>query len=80
MAKTSPTQRTKSKKPKTKTVSLRRLQQVLCPVTTAGAVLANVAFNLKQRKDLPIDIRESLEECQKAWDLAIRRVPNHWRI
>lgn len=61
-------------------LSLRRIQEVLCPVTTAGALLANLAFNLKQDKGLPEHVRKSLAECQEQWDEAIRKVPNRWRI
>jgi hypothetical protein len=38
----------------------------------AGAMLANCAFNLKQRKSLDADTRKSLAESQEAWDAAAR--------
>jgi hypothetical protein len=36
----------------------------------AGAMLANCAFNLKQRESLDADTRRSLAESQEAWDAA----------
>ena len=36
----------------------------------AGAMLANAAFNLKQRNHLTADERRSLAEAQEAWDAA----------
>jgi hypothetical protein len=38
----------------------------------AGAMLANCAFNLKQRESLDADTRRSLAESQEAWDAAVR--------
>jgi len=67
-------------KPKTESVALKRLRKLLCPVTTAGARLSNAAYNLKQRDDIPEDVRRVLAECQSEWDTAIRQVPNKWRI
>lgn len=61
------------------TVALKRLQKLLCPVATAGARLSNAAYNLKQRDDLPKDVRQVLAECQAEWDAAIRQIPNSWR-
>lgn len=69
-----------TKNKKVATVSLKRLQKLLCPVTTAGAQLSNVAYNLKQRDDVPADAREILTELQRAWDDAIRAIPNKWKI
>lgn len=66
-------------KKKTEQVSLKRVRLLLYPVTTAGAILSNVAYNLKQRDDLPADVRQLLEECQAEWDEAIRQLPNKWR-
>jgi hypothetical protein len=54
--------------------------KLLCPVTTVGAQLSNAAYNLKQRDDVPVDAREILTELQRAWDDAIRAIPNKWRI
>lgn len=65
---------------KAATVSLKRLQKLLCPVTTVGAQLSNAAYNLKQRDDVPADARKMLAELQRAWDDAVRAIPNKWRI
>ena len=70
---------TGAKKPQA-TITLKRVRKLVCPVTTAGARLSNIAFNLKQRDDLPPDIVATLAECQQLWDEAVRAVPNRWRI
>ncbi len=41
-------------------------------IKNAGAKLANIAFNLAQRKDLPADILASLDATRKEWDAAVR--------
>lgn len=38
---------------------------------TAGAMLANCAYNLAQRTHLTADERRSLDESRRAWDAAI---------
>lgn len=39
---------------------------------SAGAKLANIAFNLAQSKDLPADILACLDAGRKEWDEAVR--------
>lgn len=41
-------------------------------IRNAGAKLANIAFNLVQRKDLPADIIACLDASRKEWDAAVR--------
>lgn len=62
------------------TVALKRLQKLLCPVTTAGARMSNAAYNLKQRDDLPEKVRQILDECQAEWDAAMRQIPKSWQV
>jgi len=42
---------------------------------SAGAKLANLAYNLAQSDALPEDVRASLDDCRKEWDAAVRAVP-----
>lgn len=44
-------------------------------IRTAGAKLANLAFNLAQSDALPADVRASLDDCRKEWDAAVRTLP-----
>lgn len=43
-------------------------------ILTAGAKLANLAYNLAQSDALPEDVRASLDGCRKEWDVAARTV------
>jgi hypothetical protein len=38
----------------------------------AGQLLSNIAFNLKQSSALDAGTRELLDQCQRAWDDAVR--------
>jgi hypothetical protein len=57
-------------------------------IRTAGAKLANIAYNLAQRKDLPPDIIACLDACRREWDAAVRapsapvarEVPEGWQL
>ena len=40
----------------------------------AGTKLSNIAFNLKQNKEIREDYRKSMAECQKEWDKASREL------
>jgi hypothetical protein len=44
-------------------------------IHSAGAKLANLAFNLAQSSALPAEVRASLDECRKEWDAAVRAAP-----
>ena len=37
---------------------------------TAGTLLSNVAFNIKQQDYLAAGLRKDLERCQREWDVA----------
>ena len=41
-------------------------------ILTAGAKLANLAFNLSQSSALRAEVRGSLDECRREWDAAVR--------
>lgn len=45
-------------------------------ILTAGAKLANLAYNLAQSDALPEDVRASLDGCRKEWDVAARTLPS----
>lgn len=44
-------------------------------IRSAGAKLANLAFNLAQSDALPAEVRASLDDCRKEWDAAVRAAP-----
>jgi len=44
-------------------------------IRTAGAKLANLAFNLAQSDALPAEVRANLDDCRKEWDAAVRAAP-----
>lgn len=41
-------------------------------IRSAGAKLANIAYNLAQRDDIPADIIACLDVSRKEWDAAVR--------
>ena len=47
---------------------------ILAKLLYAGNGLSNAAYNLKQREGLPDHIRKSLEEGQKDWDNARKKI------
>lgn len=56
-----------------------RLKKAMQPCLLVGHQLSNVAFNLKQRNDIPEDIRATLASLQKQWDEAKKSIPNWMR-
>jgi hypothetical protein len=60
---------------KSKTVDRRRVQKFILPLLRIGGRLSNIAFNSKQRTDVPEDIRLSCTRVQQEWDEAKTRVP-----
>lgn len=51
------------------------MQRVVVSLIRQGSCLSNIAFNLKQRDDLPADVRKSCDETQRAWDQVLSNVP-----
>lgn len=66
-------------KQKIKTVSRHSVQCFVIPILNVGTQLSNIAFNLKQRTDLPKEILASCDHCQREWDEAMRNVPGWMR-
>ena len=53
----------------------RAIRKVISPCLRIGQILSNVAYNCKQRDDVPADVRTSLAQLQRQWDEAQAKVP-----
>ncbi len=45
------------------------------PVLNAGNLLSNIAYNIKQRDDVPSDVKESCKTYQLKWDEVRNNLP-----
>jgi hypothetical protein len=55
------------------------VKRKIAKLKQAGGILSNVAFNSKQNKALPRDLRVQLERYQKEWDKALSEMPR-WMV
>lgn len=57
----------------TKTYARKSIKELIY----VGGCLSNIAFNSKQRNDVPMDIRKHCEEYQKKWDAVMNNLPQY---
>lgn len=53
--------------------------KIIKPVLIAGDLLSNIAYNIKQRSDVPIEVKESCEKYQVKWDETRNSLPKWMR-
>ncbi len=56
-------------------ISKKYVKKILIPLLNHSDCLSNIAFNSKQRNDVPSDIRKSCEIYQKKYDLSRSDLP-----
>ena len=56
-------------------ISKKYVKEMLEDLIFQGRCLASIAYEMKQRKEVPKDMRGVCEQYQKQWDLALSKLP-----
>lgn len=59
----------------TNKISKKYVRKKIGPLISIGNILSNIAYNSRQRDDVPKDIRESCLEFQERWDAIRQNLP-----